>query len=340
MAVLRLGLLLFLILAPALARASDDNSSSAQMSSELLDNPSSPSSLALSSPEPAPNYHLVGWLNSVVPGGGQLLLGDYRLAGIQFGLEGVTFGYGYSLSALHPLTIDGVPDQLPEFRRPRSGTLTDLSKPLYADMLQEFGIKYHMVNVFDAYREAAKRQGVTDGIDQTPTDKLFLKPFSMDALSDPWVYLPIGAIATYVLVDYFNAQGTQNRNARLTPYSNFLYAMNYGVVQPFGSGVPEEMFFRGFVQNEIYDAVPSPWIAIPATATLFALAHAPGDGRWTAGLSGLYLGYLAYRNHGDLSPGITVHFWGVVLLGIETILLNNDAQHTTPPTGLYVQVNY
>lgn len=287
-----------------------------------------------------PNYHLVGWFNTVVPGGGEALLGNWGTGGMQLGLEAATFGYGYSLSKLHPLTIDGVPEDLPSFRIRRPSSQADLSRALYADILQEFGLKYHMVNVFDAYREAAKRSGVTERIDQTPTNELFLKPFALDSLSNPWVYIPVGIIAAYTAVDYYSARANIQRNQRLTPYSNFLYATNYGIVQPIGSGVPEELFFRGFLQNEIYDLIPSPYIAIPATAALFALAHAPGDGRYTAGLSGLYLGYLAHKYQGNLVPGITLHFWGVVLLGLETILLNNEAQHTTPPASFYVQINY
>jgi hypothetical protein len=299
--------------------------------------------MPLTAPAPStPNYHLVGWLNTILPGGGQLLLGDYPVAIAQATLEASTFGFGYSLSRLHPLTIDGVPEGLPSFRIRRPNSQSDLSKELYADYLQEFGLKYHFVNVFDAYREAALRRGVTERIDQTPMNELFVKPFSLDVLKDPFVYIPIAAVAAYTMIDYYSARSPSNlqRNGRLTPYSNFLYAMNYGFVQPFGSGVPEEVFFRGFVQNEIYDAVPSPWLAIPATATLFAFAHAPGDGRLTAAISGLYLGYLADHYGGNLAPGITVHFWGVVLLGIETILLNNEAQQSTPPASFYVQINY
>ena len=290
--------------------------------------------------DPKPNYHLVGWLNTFVPGGGQFLLGNSFEGGFQAASEMFTFGLGYSLSALHPLTIDGVPEQLPIFSRPTRTTQADLSVPLYADILQEFGIKYHMVNVFDAYREAARRAGVTEGIDQTPMNELFLKPFSSETLTDPWVYVPIGIITAYTLADYYTSRGSVVRNQRITPYSNFLYTVNYGFVQPFGSGVPEEAFFRGFLQNELNYGTGTPWLAIPAQATLFAFMHAPGAGRITAGISGLYLGYLAERYKGSLGPGITVHFWGVVLLGIDTILLNNEAQRTTPPTGLYVQISY
>jgi membrane protease YdiL (CAAX protease family) len=169
---------------------------------------------------------------------------------------------------------------------------------------------------------------------------MFLTPFSWDAVMDPWVFVPIGVTTAYALYDYFSSKGNLSREPHQTPYSNFLYAVNYGVVQPFGSGVPEEMFFRGFLQNELYDMVPSPFFAIPIQAAAFAFAHGPGDGRLTAALVGFYLGYLAYRGKGDLQRGITVHYWGDLMLGIDTLLNNQSRQHATPPTSLYLQINY
>src|ERR1700761_4577352 len=65
-------------------------------------------------PQNTPNYHLVGWFNAVVPGGGELLLGNYALAGAQFVGEVATFGVGSHLSKRSPLTIDGVPEALPQ----------------------------------------------------------------------------------------------------------------------------------------------------------------------------------------------------------------------------------
>ena len=98
-----------------------------------------------------PNYHLVGWINTVVPGAGELMLGNPELAGAKAGIETGTFLWVYSLSAHAPMTLDGVPEILPSLQNSDQ----DLSRSLYADMLQEAGLKYHMVNVYNAYRNSA-----------------------------------------------------------------------------------------------------------------------------------------------------------------------------------------
>jgi hypothetical protein len=313
----------------------------AQSDSDSLLN-SSPSSYQNLPSHSGPNYHLVGWLNTFVPGSGQVLLGNPWLGAFQFGAEVSTFTAGYEISARTPLTLDGVPEQVPQFNRLTPRSQSDISGPLYADMLQEFGIKYHFVNTFDSYREAAKMNGITEGIDQTSTGDLFIAPFKADNWSSPWVWIPIASVAAYVTYDYINTtnNGSLNRQAVLSPYSNYLYTVNYVGVQPFGSGAPEEMFFRGFLQHEFYSAVPSEFFSIPLTTALFTFAHAPGNGRFTAAVAGAYLGYLADRNDGKLSQGITVHFWGDLLLGLETVLLNQKAQRSIAPGAFQVQINY
>jgi membrane protease YdiL (CAAX protease family) len=306
---------------------------------------------ATASPTPAPspitdisyrpNYHLVGWLNTFLPGSGQALLGDPLLGAEQLTAEVGTFAWGYSISKRSPMTLDGVPEAVPDYNRVLSKEETNINGPLWADMLQEFGIKYHFVNTFDSYREAAKLSGVTQNIDQTSDKDLFLAPFDNDTLSSPWVYLPIASVALYTIIDYITTvNGTLNRQANLSPVSNALYGVNYLGVQSIGSGAPEEMFFRGFLQNEFQDAVPSPFFYIPAQTALFAFAHAPGNGRISAAVAGAYLGLLADHEHGQLSKGIAVHFWGVVMLGIETVLITNKAEHSIPPTAFQIQINY
>lgn len=294
--------------------------------------------------EPRPNYHLLGWFNTVIPGGGQLLLGNYLRSGLEFtGEVGIT-GAGFYLSKRSPLTLDGVPEALPQFSAQttrRGSALSSIDRGVYADLLQEVGIKGHLVDVFDAYREAAKRSGNIDGIDQSSTWEMFLYPFRHANVTNPWFYGAFAAVVGATVIDYVTSlNGGLPNTQRLTPTSNFLYSINYEVWQPIGSGAPEEMFYRGFLQNELYSLVPSPFFAIPITAAAFAFSHAPGPGRISAAAAGAYLGYLAHRYHGNLAPGITLHFWSVVVLGIETVLLNQKAQHTTPPATLAVQINY
>lgn len=328
-------------------------------------------SLATSYVSAAPNYHWVGWFNTVVPGGGQFLLGNYGSAALELTLEGSTFGVGYAMSRLDPMTLDGVPEDLPirgtstvyntksrlvcvrfnsttkkcdrfanrNYNAPtdvRDETERDFAKPIVASILQEFGIKYHMVNVFNAYREAATVDGkITDPwIDPRPTSEMFKDPFRLDTLSSPWVYAPIAGVLGISIYDYF-AQGKAGIDplSRMNTASNALFGFNYIFMQPFGSGAPEEMFFRGFVQNEFYHLVESPYFSVPMQTALFALAHRD-SGRVGAAISGLYLGTLAHKNGGNLAESIAVHFWSVVILGIETTLLTLKAQGDVPPTGV------
>jgi membrane protease YdiL (CAAX protease family) len=100
-------------------------------------------------------------------------------------------------------------------------------------------------------------------------------------------------------------------------------------VQPFGSGAPEEMFFRGFLQNEFYHFIESPFFSVPMQAAAFSFAH-ESSGRIGAAISGLYLGTLAQHDHGRLNHTIALHFWSVVVLGVETALLTFNAQNDVP----------
>lgn len=332
-----------------------------------------PSALAV------PDYHLVGWFNTFIPGGGQALLGDYPLAGTQAVLETGTMIYGYHLSKRSPLTLDGVPEDLPvvggknitttktnttcvktqkiggknvctKFATTTSSSSSvsidndehDFKKPLYADLLLEFGIKYHMVNVFNAYREAYQLNGSPgdEMIDQRPTKDLFLDPFQLDNFKSPWVWGALAIVAGATIYD-FNNQVTNGITPiqKMNGYSTGLFAFNYIAWRPIGSGAPEEMFYRGFLQNEMYDIVPSPFFSIAMSSLAFSFSHGANTGsRIGAGISGLYLGWLAHKEHGNLAQGITLHFWSDLFLGIETLLLTKKGGDTrdAPPVGVSV----
>lgn len=283
-----------------------------------------------------PNYHLVGWANVFLPGAGQALLGNPALGAAQAGVEISTFAWGYSLSLHSPMTLDGVPEQIPPYQPGQPAV--DLSRELYADWLQEAGLKLHMVDVYDAYRTAAAREGATAPLDQTPVLDLFLAPFDPKNLADPWVAIPLGLAAAAISIDFFTNQPA--RTAKLTPYSNFLYGATYAGVYPIGSGAPEEMFYRGFLQSELEALVPSPWFSIPLSTAAYTFSHGSWTDRESAAVTGLYLGYLAWRNPGDLKPGITFHFWADFLAGLESILLANLGQASTAPITVSAELRF
>lgn len=300
-----------------------------------------------------PNFHAVGWVNTVVPGGGQYLLGNYLYGAAQAVLETSTFVWGFSLSRRSPFTLDGVPEDLPlpsahlATRKTTSQVCTvnpknhkitcvsvkstsisfvpsdqvDVSRSLYADWLQEFGLKYHMVNIFDAYRTAAGPDSAIGNqkIDQTPTGDLFLAPFKWDNLSSLWVF-PAVLVTAAALV--YNFQTTSKDGfGQISPLdkgSQRLYDTTYLGVFPVGSAAPEEMFYRGFLQHELYALVPSAFFSVGVSTGLFAFSHS-GDDRLSAAASGAYEGIVTHANGGLLSKAITYHFWADVLAGFYQV---------------------
>ena len=288
------------------------------------------------------NPHLVAWSNLFFPGAGELIRGNYGEGLTQTAYESATFMSGYLLSEKESFSsLDGISDSFKPFNRLSRGernSQVSLERKMFSNILLEFSIKAHMTNTFLAYRDAYKAQGVTLGLDQHTEWEAFMSPFEKKYLLDSDVWIPLTIVAASVIADYATTQPAAV--SALNPRSNFLYDFNYGIWQPIGSGYPEESFFRGFLQNEVKLATHSPVMAVLAQSIAFALSHEPGGGRYSAALVGMYLGYLAEKKHGDLGPGIAVHFWGDIFLGVETALLSHREQKTTPQAGFTLQFNY
>ena len=279
-----------------------------------------------------PSYHLIGWLNTFVPGSGRFLMGENGRGALEASVEITTFGIGYSLSPLSPMTIDGVPVSIPNRRKQTKGsaeaTNAQFQKGLYAEWLQVFGLKAHMTNTFLAYRDSG-----APGVDLTPTKDLFLAPFAKQELSNPWVYWGLlSSFATVALdctVAIMRKQGV-NKHARLTTPSLAMYDTTAIGLIPLGSGAPEEMFYRGFLQNEMLQAFSTPYAAIPVSTTAYALSHQSGVDQWVAAMTGFYLGLMTYQNEGRLSPGIAYHYWSDIFVGIESAILMWKGQPAKP----------
>ena len=306
------------------------------------------------------NYHLVGWTNMFIPGGGEFIQGNLGRGSLEAILEFGTFYAGYRNSKRSPLSLDGVPEDLParnsgttpvfKFKRKcttvkgkrvctdatdASGAAipadADISRSLYADWLQEFGLKLHFVDVFDTYRSAAGGRGSIAGqsIDKTDTSKLFLAPFYWENISSPWVYAAVAVSAAALVYNYnqvirdgeLQTVGAINRRSRRQ------YELTYIGVFPTGSAAPEEMFYRGFLQHEFYSMVQSPVFSIGLSSTAYAFSHS-GDDRLSAGLTGLYLGLLTHLDKGKLSKAIAYHFWADVLAGLyQVAIVRKETSH-------------
>ncbi len=277
------------------------------------------------------SYHIVGLFNTFVPGGGQVLAGNYGLAITQATLEIGTFLVGYSVSSQHTLTLDGVPERIPRHHSRKNKSLKtdnalDIRNALWADWTQEFGIKYHFVNVFEAYRDAAKLENVQTEIDSTSISDLFLAPYDPKFILNGWVLAPLFLSAGMIYWDYKQTLSAGlPRTRHFNDASNDFYALTYVGMFPIGSAAPEEMFFRGYLQNELFYLVPSPFFSIPVSAAIFGLLH-EADSRPIATVGGLIFGTLTYFDNNLLSRAIAFHFWVDVLSGIESYLLFMKAQ--------------
>ena len=324
------------------------------------------------------DFHTVGWVNTFLPGGGRLVMEEYKEAAKEAALEMGTFGVGYSISPYGNFTLDGTPIGYPTVgtynylskttrsvcvkRDPKTKVCTqyanrtsskvissidynptDSTKPLTAALLQEFGLKYHIMNVFLSYRDQFNKEGGSDpgqGIDQRSTYEMLKDPFRSEVLLSPWVYVPIALTSAFVYLDYRSQfSASTDTISPLNKRSKVYTAFDQMVMYPIGSAAPEETFYRGFLQNEFYYLYRSPYFAVPMSSLFFALSHAQ-DGWPSAFATGLYQGTLAYRNHGDLSYGNAVHFWGVVVLGIEAYLLTLHSQAHAPPAALNFSFTY
>ena len=274
------------------------------------------------------DFHSVGWTNVFLPGGGQLIRGENLDAAKEATLETSTFLLGYSLSPHGSFSLDGTSIDYDNHK--------SAAKPLSSALFQEFGLKLHLMNTFLVYRDQNKIESADQGqgIDQRSSREMFKDPFRLEVLKSPWVYLPIIMSGAYVLIDY-HSMDNQNKKPidKLNPGSKAYLATIQLGVYPFGSAAPEETFYRGFVQNEFYYLVRSPYFSIPMSSLVFALSHQQSD--WSGAFaSGLYQGMLAYKNNGNLAFGNAVHFWGVVILGIEAYVLTLKRQNSHQPVAL------
>lgn len=287
------------------------------------------------------NPHVIGWTNLLIPGSGKILQGEITEGLIQTGYETGTFLGGYQLSGDKSFSsLDGISDSFKPFsssQRLRNAQVS-VDQKMFSNILLEFSIKAHMTNTFMDYRDAYKNEGITEGLDQHTALDTFSIPFQKEYLLESDVWIPLALVASAVVVDFVTT--TTSAIQPLTPQSNLLYDFNYGLWQPLGSGYPEEAFFRGFLQHEVKTATDSPALGVLAQTIAFAFSHEPGNGRYSAALVGGYLGYLTEKHHGDLGPSSALHFWGDLLLGIETALLSHKAQKTTSQAGFTYQYNF
>jgi len=186
-------------------------------------------------------------------------------------------------------------------------------------------------SVWDAYQTARV------GLDPHPPTypyqgplELLSAPFRPSVLAQPALLLPLLAItALAASQSYFGSSRALWRRdelpllGRSVPTWAALAAdeVGFGAVS-LEAAVGEEATFRGLLLHSL-GVQSRPALAIGLQAALFGLLHFPNpflyDGQATledgietslvTGLLGAHLGYLTWRNRGDLRPAVAFHFW-------------------------------
>ena len=264
----------------------------------------------------------VGWGNLFVPGLGATLRGYPGTGLTEAALEIGTY-YGGSFGVREGgMTIDG------SVKFPTKG---NVYRPLVGQILQEFGFKYHFYNTFHHYQQASL------ALSESPREKenrqplyqgtwkdILAAPFRWENIGSPWVY-PVVLLSSAVIAYNYHHEPVQRVRVTTTPTSESLYGASQVFAIPYGGLIGEEPLFRGFIQREAQGYTDSVVASILMESTLFTLIH-PNDLKATAFLSGLYYGYLVDKHHGNLEPGIAMHFWVNVVDGVFSYLLFRRAQ--------------
>jgi membrane protease YdiL (CAAX protease family) len=248
---------------------------------------------------------------SVLPGGGQFLLGETAEGFAWAGATAGALAWGLSVHKSDP---------------------GELNAPLL--LCQQI----YVAGFYSYYRDVRLKYHDSSWPppDPTPTYKLAAAPFAWDSLKSPWVY---GAAAVGFGVNYAQARfapgrqtyadlrgmrylgGSFNQEGALAAYSA------YWIPISLGAGVAEEGLFRGVLQND-FEHRWGPNTGLVAASGVFGLGHgipfdsgAPGRVAFAA-LAGLYLGRLYQLEGYRLSKGIAAHFWWDAAGGLAAFLAN------------------
>ncbi len=140
-------------------------------------------------------------------------------------------------------------------------------------------------------------------------------PFRPQYLIDPHVFLPLLILAA-------SAAASPSSGGRVTlvpPGMKSGHGDLYTGVISFNAGVSEEAFFRGFL-NTSFSRSMGPLLGGLLSGVLFGAAHFDGTLASVSfpTVAGFYFAYLHYTNGFDIRPGIALHFWwDVIVIALE-----------------------
>jgi membrane protease YdiL (CAAX protease family) len=256
-----------------------------------------------------------------IPGLGQAANGDYDAGAIQFGAALVLARQSVILGEKD----DYIP---PEDRLDEDNNEIRLNRTsFFADLYSIASLDLQFYSSFSAYRDArlaldnagyatrAPRETITD---------LMVAPFRWEFLSRPTTFVPL-LIPLYLVLTPADEERlifAPDRSISREEMAAWFF------VQQGGVAIGEEAFFRGVLNNGLSSRFGDT-VGLLGSSAAFGLAHIglPGQANaLTAGLFGLYLGWLHQRNGYEIGEGVAIHFWWNFLLSLAMLAEREEAR--------------
>ncbi len=255
--------------------------------------PSGISAMELEFPKPVrrKSPYLAVTLSTLCPGLGHTYLGDMKTAA---GLMGTT-----GLSMASCVAFD--------------------SDPVIVSSSLATATNTWMYGIYAAYRDVRIHNGQLGYLHQMPTDSLAdlaYAPFNIHVMKKPEVWGGLlGSFALVVGISHMAFSKKIHSSASHSVHRAFAPIMALPI------GIGEESFFRGFLQSALSESL-TPWGGIVLSSLLFGAAHI-GNANMLAPqnragyykfilpfitLSGVYDGWLTYKNH-SLKSNVAIHTW-------------------------------
>jgi membrane protease YdiL (CAAX protease family) len=270
---------------------------------------------------------LVGWGNLFVPGLGATLRGKpgvgLQEAAVEIGLYyGGTFGVKEG-----NFGIDGTVN-VPHTSK--------LSKPIFGQIMQELGLKYHFYNTFHHYQRAVQLSGTKREIDEVQpiyegaAHDMLVAPFKWKNVGNAWSLPLIAASSAFLIYSYHSYGVTHFHDLKVSPGDEALFGVSQGIVIPIGGLIGEEPLFRGFIMRESRAYTGSLWASLLLESTAFAAIH-PKELRLSAFASGIYFGLMTNHFHGNIEQAMAAHFWVNAVSGVVSYWLMRREQGKNTP---------
>jgi hypothetical protein len=261
---------------------------------------------AIAEPSPA----IAALSSALVPGLGQAFQGDYGVAAAHFGVFAAALGTAYHYENKPDFINDDV-------RYKDSDRETINQTTLRRDFALRLATDTALYSSYGAYRDGRERNnaGYRTPAPRESLGDLAVSPFRWEYLSRPTTFIPIGLQALAA----FGSKG--GYGIYRAPDVSKADLQIYNVTANEFTGVGEEAFFRGFLNNELSNRWGNGW-GLAGSSAIFGLAHT-GQGNTAnaleAGLAGAYLGWVHQRNGFEAGEGVAIHYWINVIAGIAAI---------------------